>query len=131
MFKTMNMPTPPRLRMLVAGDGGLDGLYAQLSLWPTVELVGHARSASEAKELTEHLSPDLVLMDVEAPGFDDPAAIQRFKTRPGAPMLFVLTGRDTPDARRESFEAGADGVVTKARFEEKLRALVARIRPYL
>jgi DNA-binding NarL/FixJ family response regulator len=131
MFKTIYMPALPRLRMLVAGDDGVDGLCARLALWPTVEIVGHARSANEARELTDDLSPDLVLMDLESPGFDDPAAIQRFKKRPGAPMLFVLTGNDTPDARRESFAAGADGVVTKAHPEEKLHALVARIRPYL
>ena len=49
--------------------------------------------------------------------------------KPGMPILLVLTSQDTPGARTESFAAGADGFVTKTEPEEKLRALVAKIRP--
>lgn len=124
------MSTISRLRMLVAGDDDLEALCRRIACWPTIEIVGWARSAHEAKSLADQLTPDVVLMDIEAPACEGTAAIRKIKVRPGAPILLVLTSQDTPTARSESFAAGADGFVTKNEPEEKLRALVAKIRPY-
>jgi DNA-binding NarL/FixJ family response regulator len=117
--------------MLVAGDDSLETLCRRIAGWPTIEIVGWARSAGEAKSLADELSPDVVLMDIEAPDCQGAPAIREIKVRPGAPILLVLTSVDTPSARSESFAAGADGFVTKNGPEEKLLALVAKIRPYL
>jgi DNA-binding NarL/FixJ family response regulator len=122
-----------RLRLLVAGDDdlALGPLCRRIASWPSIEIVGWARSTQEAKSLADELAPDVVLIDLEAPAFGGTAAIGRIRARPGAPILLVLTSEDTPGARTESFAAGADGFVTKAEPDEKLHALVSRIRPYL
>ena len=120
-----------RLRLLVAGDDSLETLCRRIACWPTLEIVGWARSAVEAKLLADELTPDVVLMDIESPACRGASAIRQVKMKPGAPILLVLTSDDTPTARSDSFAAGADGFVTKGDPEEKLRALVAKIRPYL
>jgi len=115
----------------VAGgdDDVLRELCRKIASWPVIEIVGWARSAQESGALAAGLAPDIVLMDVEATGFEGSAAIQSVKVKPGKPFLLVLTSKDTPSTRTECFAAGADGFVTKTDPEEKLRALVAMIRP--
>jgi len=125
------VPVMARLRLLVAGDDDLETLCRQIASWTTIEIVGWARSALEARSLADQLTPDVILMDIEAPDCEGASAIRQIKVRPGAPILLVLTSRDTPNERSESFAAGADGFVAKHESEEKLRALVAKIRPYI
>lgn len=107
----------------------MDPLFERIASWSTIEIVGWARYRQEARMLAEELAADVVLMDVEAPEFQGAAAIRSVKVKPGRPILLVLTSEDTPSARTESFAAGADGFVTKTEAEEKLRALVATLRP--
>jgi len=115
----------------VAGgdDIALDDLCRRIAAWPTIEIVGWARSGIEAASLTEELVPDLVLIDLEDRNSDRVDAIRRIKQTAGAPIVVVLDSRDTPVARSESFIAGADGYVTKSAPDEKLQALISKIRP--
>jgi DNA-binding NarL/FixJ family response regulator len=126
------MGAPEPLRLLVAGndDRYWDDLCRTIPP-ATVEIVGRARSAPEARALTADLRPDVVLLDLEAPSIGGPEAIGQVKRHPGAPIIVVLTSEDTPGARTASFAAGADGFVAKARSTEKLRALISKIRPSL
>jgi DNA-binding NarL/FixJ family response regulator len=119
--------------VLVAGedDAFLETLCREMEWGPSVEIVGHAHSLIEARALAERFAPDVVLLDLEAPGIGGAAAIHQMKTHPGTPIVLVLTSQDTPLARTESFAAGADGFVTKSDPKEKLRSLIAKIRPYL
>ncbi|HEX4824369.1 MAG TPA: response regulator [Candidatus Polarisedimenticolaceae bacterium] len=121
------------LRILLVGDhhAELEALCREVAEPSAIEIVGHARSAAEAHELLELLSPDLVLLDLEAEAIGSPAAIPQVKTHPGAPIVFVLTSDDSAAARTASFAAGADGFIGKAEAREKLRALIAKIRPYV
>ena len=130
--ETPRMASSPKLRVLLAGDDAyLEDLCHGVTEPSTVEIVGRARTAEEAHALAEHLTPDLVLLDLEAPGIGGPAAIGRVRTHPGAPIVIVLSSEDTPMARTGSFAAGADGFVAKMEATEKLRALIAKIRPYV
>jgi DNA-binding NarL/FixJ family response regulator len=117
--------------VLVAGgdDHALEALCRRIATWPTIEIVGWARSTQQARSLVEALAAEVVVMDVEAPAFGGPEAIRSVETAPGAPILLVLTSEDTPNARIASFGAGADGFVTKRDPDKKLRALFAAIRP--
>ena len=121
------------MRVLLAGDDEpyLEGLCRGMAEASTVEIVGRARSAQEAHALAERLTPDLILMDLEAPAIGGSSAISQVRTHPGAPIVLVLTTDDTPTARTAAFAAGADGFVAKADATEKLRALIAKIRPYV
>ena len=56
-----------RLTILIADDHPVfrDGIRMMLESEPDVELVGEARSGSEAIELAERLQPEVVLMDIK------------------------------------------------------------------
>ena len=131
--ETAVMASPSALRVLIAGDDQayLEDLCRGMAEPSPIEIVGRARSAEEAHALAERLTPDLILLDLEASGIGGPAAIGQVKTHPGAPIVLVLSSEATPMARTASFAAGADGFVAKADAREKLRALFAKIRPYV
>ena len=120
-----------RLRVLVAGahDDALTALCTRIASWSEIEIVGWARSGHDAGELSAALAPDIVLLDVDAPAFAGSAAIRSVKVKPGKPFLLILSSQDNPRTRTECFAAGADGFITKNDPDEKLRGLVAIIRP--
>jgi DNA-binding NarL/FixJ family response regulator len=89
------------LKMLFAAEGD-------------IEIVGEAeRAPGAALDELASAEPDVVLMDVAAPGAGGVAAIRAIKARcPGAQVL-VLTGGSDQELFREAAAAGAVGYVLK------------------
>ena len=89
-----------------------------------------AVTGEEGVKAAETQLPDLILMDIQLPGFDGYEATRRIKANPvlhHIPIIVVtsyaLSGDDA-----KAFEAGCDGYVAKP-FSP--RALLAKIREYL
>lgn len=59
--------------------------------------------------------PDLILMDVDMPRLDGITACRRLKADPQFRHVpvFIVTGLDDNDRRRQVGEAGADALITK------------------
>jgi two-component system nitrate/nitrite response regulator NarL len=115
--------------LIVGGDDlMLDSLSPRIASWPMIEIIGWAGSGIEAVSLTEELLPDLVLIDLEERNGDRVDSIRRIEQTAGAPIVVVLDSRDTPVARSESVTAGADGYVTKSDPDERLKALISKMR---
>lgn len=77
--------------------------------------VGQAADAEQAQELLQHLTPDLILMDIALPGMDGLTLTRKLKTdekRKHIPVVamtaFAMKGDD-----RKAFDAGCDGYITK------------------
>jgi two-component system, cell cycle response regulator DivK len=89
-----------------------------------------AITGEEGVKLAEMHRPDLILMDIQLPGFDGYEATRQIKTNPALRQIpiiavtsYALSGDDV-----KAQEAGCDGYVTKP-FSP--RALLAKIRAYL
>ncbi|MAU11943.1 MAG: hypothetical protein CL607_19120 [Anaerolineaceae bacterium] len=81
----------------------------------------------DALEQIKEEQPDLVLLDIRMPmmnGFDVCRAIKAQYDIP----VFMLTGLDAEEQRRQATEAGADAFITRP-FD--IVRLMARIRQYL
>lgn len=88
---------------------GLSELVGQLGDY---EVVGTGRSAGDAIHLTEDLSPDLVIMDMNMPG-DVLEAIDQIATRPQAPPVVIFTASDLVSDCNAAMAHGARGYVVK------------------
>lgn len=89
-----------------------------------------ALTGPDAVAIAAREMPDLVLMDIQLPGFDGHEATRRIKANPAlarTPVIAVTSYALAGDDRKAA-EAGCDAYVTKP-FSP--RALLAQIRGFL
>ncbi len=101
------------LKILIAEDEGLvaAGLKSQVEALGH-QVVGLAKDGVEAVELTERLSPDLVLMDVRMPRLDGIQAAKKLQETMPTAILFVTAHSDIQLAA-EASKVGALGYLIK------------------
>lgn len=102
------------IRLLVADDHDVvrTGIVSLLSE-SDIEIVALASTGGEAVELTQKLTPDLVLLDVRMPGGDGLTALGRIKLDfPHLPIL-MLSNYDNPTYVARAVALGASGYLLK------------------
>jgi DNA-binding NarL/FixJ family response regulator len=110
------------IRLLVADDHPVvrDGLRAMLATQPDMELVGEAATGIEVVERARALRPDVVLMDLQMPVLDGPAAIAALQEQAPEVRVLVLTTYGTDADITRAVEAGATGYLLKDAPREQL-----------
>jgi DNA-binding NarL/FixJ family response regulator len=112
----------PPIRLLIADDHPVvrDGLRAMLATQPDMELVGEAATGTEAVTHTRALRPDVVLMDLQMPDLDGPAAITALREQAPEVRVLVLTTYGTDADITRAVDAGATGYLLKDAPREQL-----------
>jgi DNA-binding NarL/FixJ family response regulator len=124
------------IRVLLVDDQALfrEGLHTLLSVQPGLEIVGEAGNGEEALRLAATLQPDVILMDMQMPVLDGPAATRQLKSRQPGIKVIVLTTFDDDESVFEGLRAGAVGYLLKdtpsARLVEAIR-MAARGESFL
>ena len=90
--------------------------------------VEHARDGREAVLVARQRAPDLVLLDVNLPGMDGFAVLERLRAGGCWAPVLILSARSAPDDKVEGFRLGADDYVTKPFHTLEL---LARVRALL
>ena len=110
------------IRLLVADDHPVvrDGLRAMLATQPDMELAGEAATGTEAVERARALRPDVVLMDLQMPELDGPAAIATLRQQAPEVRVLVLTTFGTDADITRAVDAGATGYLLKDAPREQL-----------
>jgi two-component system, NarL family, response regulator LiaR len=111
--------------MMVAGDGKIkvlivddhqvvrQGLRIFLDLQDDIQIVGEAGDGQAAVELTEELSPEVVLMDLVMPRLGGIAAIGRIKALSANVKVIALTSFAEDDKVYPAIQAGASSYLLK------------------
>lgn len=124
------------IRVLLVDDQALfrEGLHTLLSVQPGLEIVGEAGNGEEALRMATALQPDVILMDMQMPVLDGPAATRELKSRHPGIKVIVLTTFDDDESVFEGLRAGAVGYLLKdtpsARLVEAIR-MAARGESFL
>jgi CheY-like chemotaxis protein len=122
------VPRAAGRRVLVVDDN-VDGAE---SLTMLLAFAGHevatAHSGSEAVEAAGAFGPEVVLCDIELPGFDGYEVARRLRAGPrtSGATLVARTGWGSADDKRKSREAGFDLHLTKPVEAEALADALAR-----
>jgi DNA-binding NarL/FixJ family response regulator len=114
------------IRILVGDDHPVvrEGLVAMLGTQPDFVVVGEAGSGPEVVRMALELRPDVLLLDMELPGFDGVEAIRRVREEAPALRIVVLTAFDRDEQIMGALRAGAEGYLLKgAPREEVFRAI--------
>lgn len=114
MSGSLRDPSRPT-RILLADDHRLfrEGVSSLLQRSPDLELVGEAATGEEAVRLSEQISPDVVLMDLNMPGMSGIEATRRIRQRQPAVGIIVLTMLEDDASLFAALQAGATGYVLK------------------
>jgi DNA-binding NarL/FixJ family response regulator len=121
------------MRTVLVDDHTLfrDGVASLLLAWGH-EVVGQASDGSEAVELVDETSPDVVLMDVRMPNVSGIEATAQIKARhPEVAIVMLTVSEDEADLFR-AIKAGAQGYLLKNLEAPQLRTMlegVARGEP--
>jgi len=115
MMGTVPRLLTQRIRVLLADDHPVfrQGLRRLLEGERDFLVVGEASDGQEAVTKVAALTPDVVLMDLEMPGLDGVAAIQRIHEAHGDVRILVLTAYDTDERILQAVQAGARGYLLK------------------
>jgi two-component system chemotaxis sensor kinase CheA len=122
-----NPQAEPR-RLLVIDDSLTTRMLEQSILESAGYDVDVATSGEEALEKARQRRYALFLVDIEMPGMDGFAFIERCRSDPslrGIPSILV-TSRSSAEDRRRGLDVGAQGYVAKSEFDQQ--ALLERIR---
>lgn len=110
------------IRILLVDDHGVlrAGLRALLNSESDLVVVGEATDGAQVAQLTELLSPDVVLMDVSMAGKDGIETTRELrKVHPDVRVL-LLTIHDDEWLVREAIRVGAAGYIVKNAVESEL-----------
>jgi len=110
------------IRLLIADDHPVvrDGLRAMLATQPDMELIGEAATGTEAVAQAQAFLPDVVLMDLQMPDLDGPAAIATLREQAPEVRVLVLTTYGTDADITRAVDAGATGYLLKDAPREQL-----------
>lgn len=114
------MTTP--IRILVADDHPVvrDGLIAILSSQPDFDVIGDTGTGDETVRKTTELRPDVLLLDLEMPGMDGVAVLQRLHALNTGARVIVFTAFDTDERILAAVRAGAQGYLLKGVPREEI-----------
>jgi DNA-binding NarL/FixJ family response regulator len=101
------------------------GFRMILEAEPGVRVLGEAQDGRQAVDLTHHLQPDVVLMDVQMPEVDGIEATRRITgSEASSARVVILTTFERDDYLFDALQAGASGFLLKnAPPEELVRAV--------
>lgn len=113
------------IRTLLVDDEDLarTALRRELEQAADIEIVGESRNGIEALQMIGDLHPDLVLLDIEMPGFDGFEVVQQLAD---PPVIVFVTAYDEYAVR--AFEANAIDYLLKPVQPERLARALTRVR---
>lgn len=119
--------TEKRQTIFAVDDNNTNLVACKKILQPFYE-VFPASSAEKMFNLLEHVTPDLILLDVEMPDMNGYDAARKLKSNEAfgkIPLLF-LSARDDPASKKTGMDLGAIGYINKPFVSSDLLAQIAR-----
>ncbi len=102
------------VRVLVVDDHPpFRALARELLEMDGFEVVGEAGNAAEALDVAARLAPDLVLLDIGLPGADGFEVARRLAGLEPAPMVVLISSRDSSAYRRRLASSPVRGFLPK------------------
>ena len=114
------------MRVLLVDDHALfrKGLASLIDTLEDMEVVGEAGGGREALERARELMPDLILMDIQMPGWNGLKAARLIKEEMPYVKIVMLTISDKEEDLFEAIKNGAEGYLLKDIEPEELIGLL-------
>ena len=118
-----------QIKILVADDHPMlrEGLVAVLDTQDDFEVVGEASDGEEVVRLAGELRPDVILLDLEMPGTDGVAALERLREAGSEARTVVFTAYDNDERILGSLRAGARGYLLKGASRQEIFSAIRTV----
>ena len=118
------------IRVLLVDDHALfrKGVAGLINSREDMEVVGEARDGQEGLDKARELMPDLILMDVQMPGWGGLETTQRIKEEMPYVKIVMLTVSGNDGDLFEAIKAGAQGYLLKDIEPEELVEMLRGVR---
>jgi two-component system response regulator DesR len=117
------------IRVVIAEDQSmiLGALAALLEIESDFEVVGQARTGSEALALADRHKPDVVLTDIEMPELTGLEVAAELRARNNPARIIILTTFARPGYLRRALDVGASGYLLKDAPSDQLADAIRRV----
>lgn len=96
------------------------GLVASLELEPGLEIAGEAETGEKALELFPQIAPDVVLMDLQLPGWNGIETTERLLERDASARVLIFSTFARDDEIEAALACGAAGYLQKTAGRDEL-----------
>ncbi len=122
------MPAGDKIRVLIVDDVSetRENVRKLLQFESDVDVVGVARTGKEAIQLSQDLTPDVVLMDINMPDMDGIAATEAIRSKLPAVQVVILSVQSDQNYMRRAMLAGARDFLTKPPMGDELISAIRR-----
>lgn len=104
-----------------------EGLVAVLATQPDFDVVGEASNGEEVVRLARSLAPDVILLDLEMPGTDGVAALEKLQDAGADTKAVVFTAYDTDERVLGALRAGARGYLLKGASRSEIFSAIRTV----
>lgn len=117
------------IRVLIVDDHPVvrAGLATLLRKESALKVVGSAHSAEEALSLLDHLSADLMLLDLRMPKISGIDLLHMLKSRSHSPAVVILSSYEYEDEIYRAVKAGARGYLSKDASRAEIVAAICAV----
>ena len=118
-----------KIKILLVDDHQVmrKGLRLVLEDKGDIEVIAEASTGEEGIELTEKLSPDVVIMDLSLPGMDGVYAIRRIKEIRPQQRVLALTMHEDAVFLEKVLSVGGNGFVLKRAADVELHSAIRAV----
>ena len=118
-----------KIRIVVADDHPIfrDGLCMLLALEEDFEVIAQAQDGRQVLEILRHCEPDILLLDLEMPGLDGLATLERLQQSRTKTRVIVLTASEDKNLFIQAMKLGTSGIVLKQTATELLIKSIRKV----
>ncbi len=122
------MPAGEKIRVVIVDDVSetRENVKKLLQFEADVDVVGIARTGKEAIQISQELSPDVVLMDINMPDMDGIAATEAIRARQPSVQVVILSVQSDQNYMRKAMLVGARDFLTKPPMGDELISAIRR-----
>jgi pilus assembly protein CpaE len=117
-----------KIRVLIVDDIAetCENIRKLLQFETNIEVVGTAKSGREAIQLSQEITPDVVLMDINMPDMDGIAATEEIRKKTPSTQVVILSIQGDQNYMRRAMLAGARDFLTKPPMSDELTSAIRR-----
>jgi two-component system nitrate/nitrite response regulator NarL len=114
--------------LLISDDAMVrTGLRMLLGSGRPYAIAGESPRSSEAVLLAHTHQPDIILLDLESQGAENPSLVKELQAASGDSRIIVLTSGRDPELHLHAVRQGAMGVLTRDKAAQDLRRAMERV----